>query len=73
MQKERERERERCTRLRVDCEMHLTTPSHSMAARVEEVVTALRLKAADDSKISAVKAQVIAPSHGPCGGQSKKN
>lgn len=36
-----------------------------------EVVTALRIKAADDSKISAVKAQVIAPPHGPCCGQSQ--
>ena len=43
-QKERESERERCTRLRVDCEMHLTTPSHYMTVRVEEVVTALRLE-----------------------------
>ena len=64
----------------VDCEMRLTTPSHwystdihslYMAARVEEVVTALRIKAADDSKISVVKAQVIAPPHSPCCGQSQ--
>ena len=61
--------------------MHLTTPSHwysndihslYMAARVEEMVTTLQIKAADDSKISAVKAQVIAPFHGPCCGHSQK-